>query len=66
MVSRTQREALALARQLGCRVEWMRRTGEIMVSHPAIDARLRTNGRRKDASRRLTAFIERVRRTTTI
>lgn len=54
---RDTRQALAFARQLGCEVAWLQRTGEIMVSHPSILRRIRINGRRKDAPRKLTAFL---------
>jgi len=56
------REAVAYARELGARVQDVRRTGEIRLSHPLIGQRVTVNNRRKDASRALTSWIKRVRR----
>lgn len=51
---------VALARMLGCEVHPLRRTGEIQFSHPSQQVRPRVNGRRKDAARHASAFVERV------
>jgi hypothetical protein len=51
---------VALARRLGCEVRPLRRTGEIQFSHPSQPHRPRVNGRRKDAARHASAFVERV------
>jgi hypothetical protein len=51
------REALRAARDLGCNAQHLRRTGEIIVSHPSIARRIVVNSRRKDATRELTAFL---------
>lgn len=55
------REALAEAKELGCDVVWIHGTGEVMVSHPKIERRVRLNGRRKDTARVLVVFLKRVR-----
>ena len=55
------REALALARELGCSVEIARGTGEVLVRHPSRPTEvLRVNARRKDAPRNLTSFLRRL------
>lgn len=51
------------ARQLGCNVEPVNGTGEIRFSHPKIQRTLTVDGRRKDAPRALTAWLNRVFRT---
>lgn len=50
------RKALKVATLLGARVEAVRATGEIRVSHPDF-GRVRVNGRRKDAPRALTGWL---------
>lgn len=50
-----------IARALGCCVEPVRRTGELRFRHPALAQTVRVNGRRKDASRALSAWLNRVR-----
>lgn len=54
------REAISWARQLGCAVERVHRTGEIVFRHPLLPARMRVNARRKDSPRELVAFLKRV------
>jgi hypothetical protein len=51
------REALVEARRLGCTVEVVMRTGELVVAHPRWPRRERINGRRKSAPRRLTGLL---------
>jgi hypothetical protein len=55
-----QRNAIRAASSLGCQIEHVRRTGEIRVSHPAIDRPVRINGRRKSASRKLTTMLRHI------
>jgi hypothetical protein len=47
----------AVLRSLGGRVEVVRRTGEIRYSHPLLAESPRADGRRKDASKRLSQFV---------
>lgn len=54
------RPALKLARKLDCRVEPVRRTGELRVSHPAVDERVVLNRRRDSSPRALTVFLKKV------
>lgn len=54
------RSALSIARHLGCRVDHLRRTGEIRVEHAISAKSLRLNGRRKDTPRVLVSFLRRV------
>lgn len=54
------RDVLRTAMSLGCLIEPVRRTGEIIVSHPLVGYRVRLNGRRKDAPRALTVMLRRV------
>lgn len=58
------RQALRSARSLGCRVRCPRRTGEVLVSHPAVPGSVRVNARRKDAPRALTGLLDEVCRVT--
>jgi hypothetical protein len=51
------RDALRAARDLGCCIRQINRTGEIIVSHPSVDRRIVVNSRRKDAPRELTALL---------
>jgi hypothetical protein len=53
-------ELLAHARDLGIEVNHLRRTGEIQLSHPSQPKRPRLNGRRKDAPRCASSFVNRV------
>lgn len=46
-----------ILRSLGGSVEPVRRTGEIAYHHPALAEHPRADARRKDATRRLTAFV---------
>jgi hypothetical protein len=52
-----RRSALGLAKELGCRVERVRRTGEVRVSHPELQRPIRINARRKDTGRILTVAL---------
>jgi hypothetical protein len=49
-----------IAKQLGCDVQSVIGTGEIRFSHPKIQKSIRVDGRRKDAPRALTAWLNRV------
>jgi len=51
------REAVAYAKGIGCTVVKLPGTGELMISHPTWDRRIRINGRRKDAPRALTTAL---------
>lgn len=51
------REALDEARRLGCSVEAVPRSGEIVVRHPAWARQLRLNGRKKSAPRQLITLV---------
>lgn len=51
------REALQVARQLGCVVDWPRRTGEVRVRHVLSRRPLRLSARRKDSPRALVTFL---------
>jgi hypothetical protein len=53
-------QALQVARHHGVRVEAVRRTGEIRFRHPTRPRTVRCNGRRKDASRAVVAFLRQV------
>lgn len=54
------RGAISAAEDLGCTIESVRRTGEARVTHPAVSYTVIFNVRRKDAPRRLTAFLLRL------
>lgn len=56
------RNALDAARGMGCSVEPIHRTGELMVRHPSQKTCVRLNGRRKDAPRSVIAFLRRIKR----
>jgi hypothetical protein len=56
------RPTLRWARQHGCRIVQPPATGDIVVSHPLSRKRVRINGRRKDAQRRLTTFLRQLAR----
>lgn len=62
LVDKDLRKTLARARSLGCQIEWLHRTGELMVSHASLARRVRLNGRRKDAPDRLLTFLARIER----
>jgi hypothetical protein len=52
------RRALRFARRRGCLVRPARRTGELLISHPAAPRRrVRVSAHRKDAPRVLTCFL---------
>lgn len=53
-------KCLQAARRLGCRVEPVHRTGEIRFVHPRMLKCITVNGRRKDAPRELTSWMNRV------
>lgn len=46
-----------MARDLGCTMEHVSGTGDIRFSHPSMPKPVNVNGRRKDAPRALTAWI---------
>lgn len=50
------REALDYAKDVGCMIDYPRRTGEVRVTSPD-GRRSRINGRRKDASLKLLSLI---------
>ena len=54
------RKALHIAQRMGCVVTYPRRTGEVVLAHPLVEGRVRANGRRKDASCAIIAFLTRV------
>jgi hypothetical protein len=49
-----------IAKRLGCAVRLVNGTGEIRFAHPKIQKSVRVDGRRKDAPRALTAWLNRV------
>jgi hypothetical protein len=51
------KDALKLARSLGCRVHTVRKSGEIRVAHPNINRRINANNRKKDAPKKLITFL---------
>lgn len=51
--------ALRAARALGVRVEHVRKSGELRLSHPLVLDRVRCNGRKKDASRHTVGYLRR-------
>ena len=53
-------DALRVARSLGVRVEQVRRTGEVRLSHPLVEKPVNCNGRRKSASRAAVGLIQKV------
>jgi hypothetical protein len=53
-------QALRAARELGCIVVDVNRTGEVRVSHHLFSDSVRVDRRRKDAPRQLTRFLQRV------
>lgn len=57
---RNLRESLAIAMQLGCKVQHLRRTGELSISHEAVTPPIKINMRRKDTPVALYAFLRRV------
>ena len=54
------RDCEKIARQLGCDIRPLPGTGEVLFSHPKIIQPARVNKRRKDASRFLTAWLNRI------
>ena len=53
-------DCVRIAKQLGCDVQPVNGTGEIRFSHPNIQKSVRVDGRRKDAPRALTAWLNRI------
>jgi len=49
-----------IAKRLGCDIQTVTGTGEIRFSHPKIRKSVRVDGRRKDAPRALTAWLNRI------
>jgi hypothetical protein len=49
-----------IAKQLGCDVEPVNGTGEIRFTHPNVEKSVRVNGRRKDAPRALTTWLNHI------
>jgi hypothetical protein len=56
------REALDLARRLGCAVEPMRRSGEVRIVPPGSGLPVVVNARRKDSPRVLVVALRRLER----
>jgi hypothetical protein len=56
-------DCIRLAKRFGCDVQPVKRTGEIRFTHPNIEKSVRVDGRRKDAPRALTAWLNRLART---
>lgn len=54
------RQALQAAVNMGCDIKKLRRTGEVIVSHPSLPLRVVVNSRRKDCPRALSALLRRV------
>jgi hypothetical protein len=50
------RNALHIAKDIGCRIEPVRRTGEIPVSHP-VQKPYKLDARRKDCPRKLVVWL---------
>ncbi len=55
-----RRDLYAFAREHNCRVQHVRRTGEVRLSHPLVPESVLVNNRRKDASRQATTFVRKV------
>lgn len=55
-----RRDALVVAKELGCHVKRVRRTGELRISHPNLMKPIRINSRRKDTGRILTVALRRL------
>lgn len=53
-------DALRVARRLGVRVENVRGTGEVRLSHPLVPRSVNCSRRRKDASRAAVGLIKKV------
>lgn len=53
-------DALRVARSLGVRVEKVRRTGEVRLSHPLVPKPVNCNRRKKSASRAAVCLIQKV------
>jgi len=51
------RDARRAAQQLGCLITHPRRTGEEIYRHSSAASSIRVNSRRKDAPRKLTAWL---------
>lgn len=57
----TRMQALKIARQLGCTVETVKRTGEVRITSPDGKVRVTMSNRRTDASRALLDLIRKAR-----
>jgi len=57
-----RRNALQLARHLGCEIQPVRGTGELRVFHPDLPRPVRINARRKDAGRALSKALRQLAR----
>lgn len=55
-----RRPVLRAALNLGCTARYVRRTGEIIVSHPAVERSVRISANRKDSPRALTGLLRAV------
>lgn len=55
-----RRAALRAALDLGCTTCHVRRTGEIIVTHPAVERSVRISANRKDSPRALTGLLRAV------
>ena len=58
-------ECKRIAKELGCDVSHVKCTGEVRFRHPKISKSMRVDNRRKDASRHLTAWLNRICKLTT-
>lgn len=54
------REALRYARQNGCEIQVLRRTGEISLWHPTLKTSVKQDKRRKDATRLVVNWLRTV------
>jgi hypothetical protein len=54
------RDAINIARKLGCSAMPKHRTGEYTLRHSAVAGRIVFNGRRKDAPREVTQWLRRL------
>ena len=52
----SHRDALSIAKSIGCRIDFPNKTGEVRVTAPN-GCRVRINNRRKDASLRLLTVL---------
>jgi molybdopterin synthase catalytic subunit len=52
--------ALEHAREVGCSVDVVHRTGELRISHPLYTKSIRVSASRKDAPRALTSMLRQI------